>query len=186
MRIQSRLGIILSALTMLFLLNGCSSVQYQQVEHMATIKVEFVDPQWNGKLVPEGQQCNKFGGQGSTPELRISNIPREANAIIMEYSDKDARSMDNGGHGKLGYRLEAETRQVTIPPVEGHSFELPDYFFLVKPHANPAWDLPGAYLPPCSGGKGNRYYVTVKVVYMAPEGEQSLLLGHAKLNLGRY
>lgn len=173
-------------LLILMLLGGCSSATYQPVEHMATIKVAFVNPQWDGKRVPDGQQCGKFGGNGATPELQISNIPSNANAIIMEYSDRDYGKMDHGGHGKIGYRLTPGTRQVTIPSLPGHSFELPDNFFLVSSHINPAWDRPGAYLPPCSGGQGNRYYVTVKVVYMAPKGEQSLLLGHANLNLGSY
>ncbi|WP_303721317.1 hypothetical protein [Malonomonas rubra] len=94
--------------------------------------------------------------------------------------------MDNGGHGKLDYRLTPGIRQIIIPPVAGHSFELPENFFLVKAHANPIWDQADAYLPPCSGGKRNHHYVTVKAVYLAPEGDQSLLLGHAKLNLGHY
>ena len=161
--------------------------KYKPVEKMAELEIALADPAWNGKTIPKGQQCRKFGGHGQTPALKVSGVPDGANAIIMEYSDRSHQPMDNGGHGKIGFRIDAGTAVVTIPSVPGHTFELPAGFFLVAAHRNPSWDKAGAYMPPCSGGKGNLYYVTVKAVYEAPdESEESRLLGKGKLNIGRY
>jgi len=170
---------------LLLALSGCTT-KYAPVKDMAALEVKFADPLWDGVKVPALQQCNRFGGQAETPRLTISNIPGEANAVIMEYSDRDDLQMNNGGHGKIGYTIAADSGAVTTPAVKGHSFELPENVFLVSAHANPGWDKAGAYMPPCSGGRGNRYYVTVKAVYEAPEGEQSKLLGQGKLELGKY
>jgi hypothetical protein len=138
--------------------------------------------------VPVGQQCNKFGGNGATPSLMVKNIPNGVNALIMEYSDRDSeyRYMDNGGHGKIGYMIMSGTKQIIIPSVPGHSFDLPKGFFLVSAHQAPNYDKAGAYMPPCSGGKGHLYYVPVKSVYDAPEGKESQRLGEGQLTLGKY
>ena len=166
-------------------LTGCAG-KYTPSENMANLNVQFADTLWNGVKVPDNQQCNKFGGNAETPSLKVSNIPLKANTLIVEYSDRDASHMDNGGHGKVGYTIPSNTPVVTIPSIKGHTFELPENFFVVSPHANPSWDKAGAYMPPCSGGRGNRYYATVKAVYEAPEGQQSELLGKGKIELGKY
>jgi hypothetical protein len=91
--------------------------------------------------------------------------------------------MDNGGHGKIGYRISHE--DVLVPSLPGHSFELPDGFFLVEAQRAPTWDKAGAYLPPCSGGKGNRYAVTVKAVEVS-KGEVIRVLEQTTLSMGSY
>jgi len=153
---------------------------------MADLVVSFADSKWDGKQIPNGQQCNRFGGSANTPSLIVKNIPASPNALIMEYSDKSYAPMDFGGHGKIGYTIETGAKEVTIPSVPGHTFNLPEDFFLVQAHQNPGWDKAGAYMPPCSGGTGNFYSVEVKAVYDAPEGKESQLLGTAKLPLGTY
>ncbi|WP_300459234.1 hypothetical protein [Desulfobacula sp.] len=165
---------------------SCVSSQYKPAEDMVTLDVTFVDASWDGKKIPNGQQCNKFGGNGATPALRIKNIPTKANALIFEYSDQDNDRMNYGGHGKIRYAIKPGSTQVTVPSVPGHTFELPDNFSLISAHANPGWDKAGAYMPPCSGGRGNRYYVTVKAVYDTPDKKDSLVLGERRLNLGKY
>ena len=164
---------------------GCVT-KYKPVPNLATLDISFADPIWGGKKVPKGQQCNRFGGKGSTPRLIVKNIPSGTNSIIMEYSDRSYDMMDNGGHGKIGYRIPKGATEITVPSVPGHSFDLPEGFFLVAAQRNPQWDRGGAYLPPCSGGMGNYYYVTVKAVYDAPKGEESKLLGKGKIGLGTY
>lgn len=161
--------------------------KYKPVEAMAELGIALADPAWDGQKIPKGQQCRKFGGHGETPALSVDGIPAGANALIMEFSDRSHQPMDNGGHGKIGFRIDPGTTVVTIPSVPGHTFDLPAGFFLVAAHRNPSWDKAGAYMPPCSGGKGNLYYVTVKAVYEAPsKSEESKLLGKGKLNIGRY
>jgi hypothetical protein len=102
----------------------------------------------------------------------------------MEYSDADWPDMDDGGHGKIGYCIAEGTTKIIIPSVPGSTFNLPHGFFLVAAHAAGHFK-PGAYMPPCSGGMGNRYYVTVKAVYQtSSKGEESKLLGIGKIDLG--
>ncbi len=182
---STKTGMLAFLAIILLVLTGCTA-KYKPVENLTSLEVNFADPMWNGVKVPPNQQCNRFGGAAETPRLAISNIPADANAVIMEYSDRDAAHMDNGGHGKIGYKIPAKAKNVTVPTVKGHTFDLPADFFVVAPHASPSWDTAGAYMPPCSGGRGNRYYATVKAVYEAPEGEQSLLLGKGKIELGKY
>ena len=95
--------------------------------------------------------------------------------------------MDNGGHGKIGYKISPGSKEITIPSVPGHSFELPETFFIVAPHQAPGWDIAGAYMPPCSGGNGNNYYVTVKAVDL-DEGKKDSFkeLDHVVLEMGKY
>lgn len=169
----------------LSLISGCVN-KYKAAPNLVDLQVSLADPSWDGKRVPDGQQCGKFGGKGSTPRITVSNIPAGCNAIVMEFSDADVSHMDNGGHGKIGYYIPKGADRVVIPPVPGHTFDLPEGFYKVAAHVNPGWDEAGAYLPPCSGGRGNSYYVTVKAVYEAPKGEQCQMLGKAKLKLGRY
>lgn len=168
------------------LLSGCAAGKYKPVAQLSSLDVSLADALWDGKTVPKGQQCNRFSGQGQTPVVQVKNIPAEANAVILEFSDRDASHMDNGGHGMIGYKIEKNIGEVLVPSVKGHTFDLPQGFFLVSAHNNPSWDTAGAYMPPCSGGRGNRYYVTVKAVYDAPEGQESKLLAKGQTNLGSY
>ena len=151
------------------------------------LQVSFADAKWDGKTIPYGQQCGRDNGKGATPPLIIKNIPPEANAIIFEYSDRTYAPMDDGGHGKIGYSIQPGTTEVQVPSIPGNTMSLPEGFFLVAPHSNPAWDSAGAYLPPCSGGRGNSYYVTVKAVTQSGDKKQKpKVLATTKLNLGTY
>jgi len=152
------------------------------------LTVQFADGSgWDGNRVPEGQHCDRFDGSGSTPPLEITGLPEGTDAVIVEYSDRDSRQMNNGGHGKLGLRVDAGTTQVSFPAVPGHTFDLPDGVFLVKAHRNPDWATAGAYMPPCSGGQGNTYYLTVIAARTKNfEKRKFKKLGKAKLVMGNY
>jgi hypothetical protein len=45
--------------------------------------------------------------------------------------------MEAGGHGKIGFRIDKGTVKVTIPSIPGHTFDLPNGFFLIKAHQTP-------------------------------------------------
>ncbi len=102
----------------------------------------------------------------------------------MEYSDKTYKKMDDGGHGKIGYALNGGGDSAQVPSIPGHSFDLPSGFFLVAAHRAPKWDKAGAYMPPCSGGKGNDYHLTVKAIKQ--DGETSEVLAQTLVVLGKY
>lgn len=149
----------------LLLLTSSFCMTAVNASEISVLKVKFTDPQWNGIDVPKGQQCLKFGGDTPvTPRLTVSDIPTGTTAIVMEYSDRAYKPNDNGGHGKLGYKVAPDTKNIMIPSVKGHTFKLPPNFFSVAVHRGADWDKAGAYLPPCSGGNKHPYYVTVKAI----------------------
>ena len=133
--------------------------------YASAVEVKLADPAWDGMNVPAGQQCQKFGGNNpSTPKLMVSDIPARSDSIVLAYSDRDSKKMNNGGHGIMSYKLDAMSKSVNIPSVAGHSFDMPANFTMIEKHRGAGWDKEGAYMPPCSGGKGHAYYVTVKTM----------------------
>ena len=154
----------------------------------ADLSVTFADAAWNGKRIPSGQHCKKFGGNGSTPPLSVSGIPSQANAIIVEFNDKSYNTLSyDGGHGKVGFLIQEGTSEATLNPVPGGTKELPEGTWLVaKNRARGDWTSDG-YLPPCSGGKGNKYTAEVLAVVIDPESKKIKdTLAKGKITLGKY
>ncbi len=148
-------------------------------------KASFTDAAWDGNKIPAGQQCGRFGGKGATPGFKVEQIPASANALVIEFSDQTYQPMNDGGHGKIGYHIASGTKQVSLPSVPGHTFDLPAEFFLVEAQRAPTWDKAGAYLPPCSGGKGNTYMMTIKAV-KETDGKVGTTLAETSLKMGQY
>ncbi|WP_019557520.1 hypothetical protein [Thiomicrorhabdus arctica] len=143
------------------------------------------DSHWDGKRIPAGQQCLKFGGQQpATPALNITGIPQQTNLLILEYSDRSYEPMNHGGHGRMAYAISSPAPNIQLPAVAGHSVELPTGFMMLEAHRNPKWDKAGAYMPPCSGGRGNVYYVTVKAVHY--DGVKTVVLAKTVLEMGEF
>ena len=93
------------------------------------MEISFADAAWDGKTVPTGQQCQKFGGKNpETPKFKISGLPEGTTDIVFEYSDRSYAPMDNGGHGQVGFKLESASSDIEVPSAPGHSFELPAPF----------------------------------------------------------
>ncbi len=181
---KNYLGII--PLLFIIIFSSCSSGKYIPADDVVKLEVKFADSRWNGEVIPPGEGCKRCGEYGSTPELIISNVPSNTNAIIMEYCDRSYQLINNGGHGIIGYRVNKPSKEITIPSVPGHTFDLPENFFLVHEHIKAGMDKAGAYLPPCSCRGGNIYFVKIKAVYQASsENETSLLLGEYELILGK-
>ena len=151
----------------------------------ADLSVEFADPAWNGRKIPAGQHCKKFGGSGATPALTVSNIPPQANAIVVEFNDKTYQKLSyDGGHGKIGFHITPGAGTATLPAVAGGTSDMPDGVWLVKKNrATGAWSSPG-YLPPCSGGKNNKYAAEVYAVIL--EGGDYDDIAEGEITLGRY
>jgi hypothetical protein len=153
-----------------------------------SLQLEIIDSDWDGERIPEGQQCQRQGGKNpSTPSILVGDIPEGTEALILEFSDRDFGPMDDGGHGKVGFVITEGASETMIPPLPGHTFDLPQDFFLVQEHLAPGFDTPGAYMPPCSGGASHSYYVTVKAVELVSIDELSFnVLGQGILELGEY
>ncbi|MGP5210452.1 hypothetical protein ACTXJ5_06640 [Psychrobacter alimentarius] len=68
--------------------------------------VKFTDGAWNGKKIPEGQQCVKYDGKSpATPSMSVTNIPAGAESLVFVYNDVSNKRMQNGGHGIVEFAL---------------------------------------------------------------------------------
>lgn len=120
------------------------------------LDVAFADPAWNGKKIPKGQQCSKFGGKGSTPALTVAGALEGTVEIVVAYNDRDYRPLSkNGGHGKIGYRAGPGT--TTIPALPGETADMPEGARIVAKNRATGSYARAGYLPPFSGGRGNLY-----------------------------
>ncbi len=146
-----------------------------------TLEAIFSDPGWTGTKIPAGQHCKKFGGDGATPELKVSGIPTDTTAILVEFNDASFPPMSSGGgHGIVGF-VHAGGAEAILPPVPGGTAKTPAGTWIEKKNrATGAWESPG-YLPPCSGGTGNRYFAVIKAV-----NANKTVLAETEITLGRY
>jgi len=73
--------------------------------------------------------------------------------------------MSDGGHGIISYKLDKNTSHVVIPSIKGETFNLPTRFSIITKHRGGKYGkTEGAYLAPCSGGKGHVYSILIKAV----------------------
>lgn len=119
---------------------------------------------WDGKRIPAGQHCVLFGGNGSTPPMHIANLPKGAVMVVAEYNDRDYQPLSRkGGHGTIGYVVSGASAD--LPAVPGMTDRnLPRGVRVVQKARSSGRYKSDGYLPPCSGGKGNRYAVDLKAV----------------------
>lgn len=150
----------------------------------ANMTANFADPQtWDGEMVPKEAVCSNYNTEaGSTPEIVLRYIPTGTQDIILTFTDETFKGMSDGGHGILQYTLEEDTYKVIIPTVQGETFDLPEDFTSIIQHRGTKYGkTQGAYLAPCSGGKGNTYSVLIQAV-----DKKSTELDRVTLTLGKY
>lgn len=177
--------LVATTLIMTVVLSACDSYENSRADQILPLQVSLADPSWSGFTIPEGQQCRKFGGNGATPRLLVSGIPEGANAVIVAFSDRSWFLMNHGGHGMIGLWTGYAHNRVEIPSVAGETFDLPSGIFIEQPHRGGRGE-PGAYLPPCSGGRGNRYVAEVMAVHKGTGDEPTWLLAEGEISMGRY
>jgi len=152
----------------------------------AGMKARLADKAWDGETIPEGQQCSHQGGNGSTPALEISGIPPSTNEIAVAFNDESFPLMNHGGHGVLAFAID-NVGVVTLPPIPGETNDLPEGVRSLVPHqATKKRYSPGtAYLPPCSGGLGNKYSITITALKLLENG-RARVLDKVWIPLGQY
>jgi hypothetical protein len=154
----------------------------------STFKAVVTDSAWDGKTVPKSQVCKRFGGKEAvSPTIQVDGIPLEANAILISFSDESYTQMSNGGHGVILFDHQMKTSAV-IPNIPAETDNLPEGLSQFKSHSGRGWSgSGGAYLPPCSGGRGNYYSVEIAAVIVdIPSKKIVKKLAKASLELGRY
>jgi hypothetical protein len=146
---------------------------------LPTLSVAVNGAGWDGRTLPDGQQCEREGGNGATPPLRVSGIPAGADTLVVAYNDLDYPPLSrDGGHGKIGFTLAPGATSASLPAVPGHSRQMPAGAF-IEAH-NRGYRKIG-YVPPCSGGAGHRY---VAIVTALRDGVRVAASG--AVSIGRY
>ncbi len=146
----------------------------------AEMQVQLKAP-WNGSQVPAGQQCSAHGGSGSTPPMRVSNIPAGTVMLAFEYNDESFQPLSrNGGHGIVGVGVRPGVAD--IPALPGMTDNLPRGTRIIKAARSTGRLATSGYLPPCSGGRNNRYTVDVKAI----NAQGKVIETRADVDIGRY
>jgi hypothetical protein len=142
---------------------------------------------WNGAKVPAGQQCKLFKGNGSTPPMKVTGIPKEADAIVVEFNDLSYGPLSKkGGHGVIGFSHNGSS-SASLPAVKGYTSKPGGSAWLVSRARSTGDYASTGYLPPCSGGRGNSYQAIVHAVKLN-EGSKTKykVLASQKINIGKY
>lgn len=158
---------------------GCSDGNYEPAATVVELSVSFTDPKWDGQKIPKGGQCTNCGGDGLSPSLLVNNIPKNTDALIVEYKDKTMGVY----HGALRFLISGNS-EIHIPSVLEQTYDLPQGVEMESEHNAPI-GKGGAYMAPCGCGYNNRYDATILAVKIEKSG-QKLLLGKGKLKLGRF
>ena len=158
---------------------SCSDSRYKSAENIADLSISFIDQTWDGKKVPTSGQCRSCGGKGLSPALMVTNIPENADALIVEFVDKTM----NVFHGAIRFQV-SEKAEFVIPSVQEQTFDLPQSAETETEHTAPI-GAPGAYMAPCGCGYRNKYMATIVAIKNENSGRK-LLLGKGKIKLGRF
>lgn len=146
---------------------------------LADVKVQLMSP-WTGGKIPAGQHCTLQGGNGSTPPMKVSGLPSGTAAILVEYDDKSFTPLSTrGGHGSLIYPVKGSS--ATLPAVPGMTDKLPHGVRVHKKSRATGQYASKGYLPPCSGGRNNKYTAT-----LYPIGADGKKMGKTTITIGRY
>jgi hypothetical protein len=142
----------------------------------------FADAGWDGITIPVNQVCKRFGGAGVTPRLALDGYHSGTQVILLAFNDETHEPMNNGGHGIVGFRING--KYATTGAMASEVNIISQGNFIVAD--NRGGEVPG-YLPPCSGGKGHVYSVTVMAVTWADTNPPYYrVLNQTKVELGRY
>jgi hypothetical protein len=181
MRLKSKMSLTAIVLSGLVLV-GC--VGAPKAPDFKPLNASLADAKWDGKTIPSNEVCHKFNSRaGNAPKIAINNLNATSTKIELSFNDESAGPEFNfGGHVVIEYQLPNEVKNsITVPSIPGQVKELPENFSIKRNFTSRAWDTGFGYLPPCSGGKGNLYTVTIKAY-----NDKGEITGDTKLTLGRY
>ena len=147
--------------------------------HAQSFEAKLALP-WNGVTVPEGQQCRLFGGNGATPIFVLNGLPDRTVQMRVEFNDKSYPPLsENGGHGVISFSVSGPN--AVLPSVPGMTAYLPMGAVVISAARSSGQYASPGYLPPCSGGRGNRYMADV--IALDADGIE---LASVPVELGRY
>ena len=135
---------------------------------------------WDGKKVPAGQHCGLHGGNGSTPPMKVTNLPKGTAWVYVEYNDRDYQPLSyKGGHGVVGYPVTGSS--ANLYSVQGMKPKLKGKAKVISKARSTGQYASQGYLPQCSGGRNNRYFAVVKALDFGGK-----VLEKTNVEIGRY
>jgi hypothetical protein len=169
-------------------LTACAPAM-RRAERVVPLQLSFASPEWTGGAIPTGAQCRVQGGIKGSPPLTVDGVPPGATHILVAFNDLSYPPLSTGGgHGTIRVPVPAGSARVVVPSVPSESTSLPAGVAMEAPHRG---DVPGAqrgaYLAPCSGGRGNIYEAQVlAVTRTGPPDAPTTIVGEGKITIGRY
>lgn len=182
-----RIAVLLAVVVLGLSLAACKRTFFgnELVETPGTLTLAFADAKWDGKTVPADEICKPYGAKNPmSPRLTVSGIPAGADTLVVEFNDLTYTPLSSGGgHGAFSLAAPKGATSLTVPAVPGETTQMPAGVTMVKQHGGDVRGLgAGAYLPPCSGGRGNLYQARVHAVDSAAHR----VLAQGEIKLGRY
>ena len=174
--------LLTAGLTSMILLTACQTTEMTTTQ--SNVEATQLDitllGSWNGTNVPAGQQCPLYGGDGSTPPMRVDRVPDGTSEIIVQYNDRSFPPLSrNGGHGVVAYPATGNT--TTLAAVPGMTADLGAGARIVTRARSTGQFASRGYLPPCSGGRGNIYEAVITAV-----SADNTPLATRTIRIGRY
>jgi len=173
---KKKIGIVLLCAVCFF---ACSDGRFKSADTVVDLSISFTDTNWDGKKIPKIGQCTNCGGKGLSPPLRISNIPKNTEFLILEFKDKTMVVY----HGAVRIPITSNT-ELTVPSFKEQTYDLPMGIEMEKEHNAPI-GAGGVYMAPCGCGYNNKYMAYVFALRKDDSG-QIWLLGKGEIKLGRF
>lgn len=161
----------------------------RRAERVAPLRISFTSPEWTGNAIPTGAQCRVQGGTKGSPALTVEGIPAGATDLLVAFNDLSYPPLSTGGgHGTIRVPVPAGATRVLVPSVPSETTNLPAGVSMEAPHRGDVPGVqPGAYLAPCSGGRGNVYQAQVlAVVRTGRQDAPPTIVGEGTIAIGRY
>lgn len=141
---------------------------------------------WDGVSFFKKAICSADGGNATSPNIIVENIPYGTNAVLVEFNNLSKKGLDkDGGLGTIGYYIPEDSSNFELLPIRGESTALPSYAFIEKSHRIKN-KKPAGYLPPCKYWAGDEIGATIKAIKRTgayPE-EETQILATTKLYFG--
>ncbi len=146
------------------LITACASTSTET--NVPKLGLSFTDSSWNGTNLPNGQQCKKNGGNGSTPAMNVTNVPKDTVLFHVAYSDVSWKGGKNGFHGIIGHEHTGGSQAYLISVPGDIVNNFPTGTSLVKDNQGfKGWAIHKGYMPPCSvKGKTHKYEAEVTAI----------------------
>ncbi len=140
---------LLTIVALTALVTACASTSTDTT--VPKLGLSFTDSAWNGTTLPKGQECKKNGGNGATPAMNVTNVPKDTVQFHVAYSDVSWKGGQNGFHGIIGHS-HSGGNQASLISVPGDIVKnFPPGTSLVKDNQGfKGWAIHKGYMPPCS------------------------------------